>query len=84
MSIETREGLWGCVCDTGLENLVLCSSDQDTIFITVRVVCFFVYYCAGVLTKIYTCTIIHHNNVPYLWLCCSIHYCANSTSSFVA
>ena len=58
MSIETREGLWGCVCDTGLENLILCSSDQDTIFITVRAVCFFMYYCAIILTKIYTCTII--------------------------
>ena len=37
-AIDTRESLWGCECDTTLKNLVLCSSDQDTVFIRVGAV----------------------------------------------
>ena len=36
-TIETRESLWGCLCDSQLDDLLLCSDDQDTIFIRVRV-----------------------------------------------
>ena len=40
-SIETREGLWGCVCDSELEELLLCSDDQNTIFIRVCIIIHF-------------------------------------------
>ena len=43
--IETRAGLWGCVCDNEIDELLFCQDDQDTIVIEVLVSCVYVYIC---------------------------------------